>query len=622
MPSTRPSLVCLLAFALCATPALAGSKQRPYSPYADRGYPTEVFWGDTHLHTSSSMDAGAFGNRLDADAAYRFARGEQVVSSTQQPVKLARPLDFLVVADHSDGMGFYQMLESGDPLVTGEEEGRRWNEMLKDGKGVDVALEIIAGFSQGKLPWKTNDPKLMTPVWKEVVDAAERFNAPGTFTAFIGYEWTSLVKGNNLHRVVIYRDGGDKAIQTLPYTNEDSSDPEDLWTALEAYEKKSGGRVLAIPHNGNLSNGMMFAPTTLEGAKLDESYAKRRNRWEPLYEATQIKGDGETHPLLSPDDEFADFETWDVGNLDLSEKKTDAMLPYEYAREALKLGLRYRDELGVNPFEFGMIGSTDSHTSLVAVEENNFFGRHAGSEPKPDRVSHPFMETDNGVILGWREVASGFAGVWAKENTRESIWDAMKRREVYATTGPRMVVRFFGGFDFDAGDAATREPAEVGYAKGVPMGATLPKAPRGKSPTFLVAALRDPIGANLDRIQIVKGWHDTDGKLHEKVHDVAWGDAATRKPGADGKLPPVGSTVDVANATWTDSIGDASLTAVWKDTDFDAEEQAFYYVRVLEIPTPRWTAYDAKQFGTKPGKEVTMQLQERAYTSPIWYTPN
>jgi hypothetical protein len=465
MSSVRAIFVCLIALALCsASTAFAESEGRPYSPYADRDYPTEVFWGDTHLHTSSSMDAGAFGNRLDADAAYRFARGEQVVSSTQQPVKLSRPLDFIVIADHSDGMGIYQMFESGDPLVMNTEEGRRWNGMLKQGKGVEVALELIGKFSQGQLPWKSNDPKMMTPVWKEAVDAAERFNDPGSFTAFIGYEWTSLVKGNNLHRVVIYRDGGDKAIQTLPYTNQDSSDPEDFWIALEAYESKTGGRVLAIPHNGNLSNGMMFAPTTLDGAKLDKTYATRRNRWEPLYEATQIKGDGETHPLLSPDDEFADFETWDVGNLDLSAKKTDAMLPYEYAREALKLGLRYRDEFGVNPFEFGMIGSTDSHTSLVAVEENNFFGKHAGSEPKPDRIDEPFFKNDNGTIMGWQEVASGFAGVWAKENTRESLWDAMKRREVYATTGPRMLVRFFGGFAFEQDDDATRDPAEVGYA--------------------------------------------------------------------------------------------------------------------------------------------------------------
>jgi hypothetical protein len=622
MSVRRSSFVCLVGFAMLAAPAaIAGSKPRPYSPYAGRDYPTEVFWGDTHLHTESSMDAGAFGNRLNAEAAYRLARGEEVVSSTQQPVKLSRPLDFLVVADHSDGMGFYQMLASGDPVVMAEEEGRKWHRMLEQGKGVEVALEIIDAFSQGKLPWKTNDPKLMTPVWKEVVDAAERFNHPGTFTAFIGYEWTSLVTGNNLHRVVIFRDDGDKAIQVLPYTNSDSSDPEDFWTSLEAYEKKTGGRVLAIPHNGNLSNGMMFADTTLDGEPLDKAYATRRNRWEPLYEATQIKGDGETHPLLSPDDEFADFETWDVGNLDLSAKKTDAMIPHEYAREALKLGLRYQAEFGVNPFEFGMIGSTDSHTSLAAVEENNFFGKHPGTEPKPARTSEPFRETGNGVIMGWQEVASGYAGVWAVENTRASIWDAMKRKEVYATTGPRMTVRFFGGWEFDDEDAATRSTAEVGYAKGVPMGATLPAAPRGKSPTFLVAALRDPLGANLDRIQIIKGWRSADGRLHEKVHDVVWGDAATRKPGVDGKLPPVGNTVDVANTTWTDSIGDASLTAVFEDPDFDAKEQAFYYVRVLEIPTPRWTAYDARRFGLKLGEEVPMTLQERAYTSPIWYTP-
>jgi hypothetical protein len=592
----------------------------PYSPYADRNFPTQVLWGDTHLHTMLSMDAGAFGNRLGLDDAYRFTKGEEVISSNGQQARLSRPLDWLVVADHSDGMGVFSMMLNQDPEIMQYGDGRRWSGMIREGRGGEAALELIGKFSQGALEWSSADPKMMKPVWQEVVDAAERHNDPGKFTAMIGYEWTSLIKGNNLHRVVIYRDNGDKTSQVLPYTNDDSSDPEDFWGALQAYEDTTGGSVLAIPHNGNLSNGMMFSPQRVNGKKFDKAYAERRQQWEPVYEVTQIKGDGEAHPFLSPDDEFADYETWDFGNLDFSVKKKDDMLQSEYARSALKSGLGYQAKLGVNPFQFGMIGSTDSHTSLPAVEEDNFFGKHTGSEPSAERLNKKFMSNENGTIFSWQEVSSGYAAVWARENTRESIYDALARREVYATTGPRITVRLFGGWDFTAQDAVTRQPAAAGYAKGIPMGGELQGA-KGDAPSFLVAALRDPIGANLDRIQIVKGWRDRQGNLQEKVYDVVWGDAAARSPAANGKLPAVGSTVDVADASWTNTIGDPELITVWKDPDFNAKEQAFYYARVLEIPTPRWTAYDAKRFGLKPGKEVPMITQERAYTSPIWYTP-
>ncbi len=613
-----------IAGCLCGVSTLASDPGTvdgsPYSPYAGRNFPTQVLWGDTHLHTMLSMDAGAFGNRLGLDDAYRFTKGEEVITSNGQQARLSRPLDWLVVADHSDGMGVFSMMLSQDPEIMQYADGRRWSGMIREGRGGEAAMELIGKFSQGTMEWSSADPKIMKPVWQEVVDAAERHNDPGTFTAMIGYEWTSLIKGNNLHRVVIYRDNGDKARQTLPYTNDDSSDPEDLWTELQRYEDKTGGSILAIPHNGNLSNGMMFSPTRVNGKPLDKAYAKRRHAWEPLFEATQIKGDSETHPFLSPDDEFADYETWAFGNLDLSVKKTNDMLQYEYARSGLKQGLGYQQSLGVNPFQFGLIGSTDSHTSMPAVAENNFFGKHAGSEPNAKRISHIFKSNENGTIHSWKEVASGYAAVWARENTRTSIFDALARREVYGTTGPRITVRFFGGWNFTAEDAHTRLPATVGYAKGIPMGGELQGA-QGDAPSFLVAALRDPIGANLDRIQIVKGWRDRQGNLQEKVYDVVWGDAATRRVDAQGKLAAVGSTVDVADASWTNTIGDPELIAVWKDPDFDAKEQAFYYARVLEIPTPRWTAYDAKRFGLKVGREVPMTTQDRAYTSPIWYTP-
>jgi hypothetical protein len=366
----------------------------------------------------------------------------------------------------------------------------------------------------------------------------------------------------------------------------------------------------------------MFPTIEAFGKKLDKQYVETRAKWERLYEVTQMKGDGETHPYLSPNDEFANFERWDKANLAVTVKHTDAMFEGEYARAALKNGLILEQKLGTNPYKFGMIGSTDAHTGLAAVEEENFFGKVTSSEPSPERLSGTFMTNPkiDVTIKDWEVSSSGYAAVWATENTREAIFDAMERRETYATTGPRMMVRFFGGFDFEPADASNRMPAQIGYNKGVPMGGDLTAAPKGKSPSFLVAALKDPIGANLDRYQIVKAWLDKSGKLHEKVYDVAWSGA--RKPDAKtGKLPPVGSTVDVENATWTNTIGSPELIAVWKDPEFDASQPAFYYGRVIEIPTPRWTAYDAKRFGIKPLPGTTMTLQERAYTSPIWYTP-
>jgi hypothetical protein len=406
----------------------------------------------------------------------------------------------------------------------------------------------------------------------------------------------------------------------LPFTLADSADPEKLWEQLAAYEQKTGGQVLAIPHNGNLSNGMMFAETTVSGKKISEDYARKRIRWEPVYEVTQIKGDGEAHPFLSPDDEFADYETWDYGNLDLSVAKTNDMLKYEYGRSALKLGLAFEQKLGVNPYQFGMIGSTDSHTSLAAVEEENFFGKHSGAEPAANRASHVFMDTPEGKIMGWQQVSSGYAAVWAVENTRAAIFDALQRREVYGTTGSRIMVRFWAGWDFVPTDAQTRLPGDIGYKKGVPMGGELYKAPSGKSPSFLVAALKDPYNGNLDRIQIIKGWVDKKGREHERIYDVAVSDGRTIDKNGRCKTP-VGNTVDVPNATWTNTIGDSELFTVWKDPDFDSGVPAFYYARVIEIPTPRWTAYDAKRYGVKMSDEVEMITQERAYTSPIWYTP-
>ncbi|MGD8866543.1 MAG: DUF3604 domain-containing protein [Gemmatimonadales bacterium] len=611
-----------------STVAGAFPAQRHFSPYAGRNFPTRVYWGDTHLHTGLSMDAGAFGARLLPDDAYRFARGEELTSSTGLQVKLSRPLDFLVVADHSDNMGFFPRLFSGDPAFLADPTGKRWYEMVQAGgeSGVEAAVEIIVAFSQGTFPEALASlpgSRAYRDAWDLMIDAAEDYNDPGRFTAFIGYEWTSNTGGNNLHRVVIFRDDGDRAGVVEPYTTLKplgSDNPRDLWKWMNAYEDKTGGQVLAIAHNGNLSNGIMFPILdSFTGRSFDRAYAETRAKWEPLYEATQIKGDGETHPFLSPNDEFADYETWDQGNLDLSVAKKDEMLQYEYARSGLQIGLELQRQLGVNPYKFGMIGSTDSHTGLATAEEENFFGKHSGVEPSPVRYKHPMAEAPNGRYESWAMVSSGYAGVWATENTREALFDAMMRKETYATTGPRMLVRFFGGWEFTQADAQHRLPANVGYTKGVPMGADLPPAPADKAPTFLVAALKDPLSGNLDRIQIVKGWLDSRGERHEKVYDVVW--SGDRQPGSDGKLPPVGNTVDVANATWTNTIGAPELITVWTDPDFDPAVPAVYYARVIEIPTPRWTAYEAYRFGITLPAEVSMTTQERAYTSPIWYTP-
>jgi hypothetical protein len=389
---------------------------------------------------------------------------------------------------------------------------------------------------------------------------------------------------------------------------------------MEAWEKKTGGKLLAIPHNGNLSNGRMFELTTFEGKPLTREWAEARQRWEPLFEVIQIKGQSESHPSLSTTDEFARYELWDRGNLILQPKKP-GMLAREYVREALKNGLLVEAQLGANPFKYGLLGGSDAHTGLAAVEEDNFFGKFVPEEPRPERATMNSLEFGGRVVKGWEMTAGGYTGVWATDNTREALWDAMKRRETYATSGPRITVRFFGGYDFTAADAKASDIAPLGYGKGVPMGGQLSAAPAGKAPTFLIGAMMDPRGANLDRIQVIKGYVDAQGKTHEKIFDVAWADAEKRSPGKDGKLPPVGTTVDVKNASFENSIGDPQLVTTWTDPEFDPGQRAFYYLRVLEIPTPRWTAYDAARFDLKLPKNVPMTTQERAFTSPIWYSP-
>ncbi len=592
--------------------------KKEYSPYADEHFPNRVLFGDTHLHTSWSTDAGMTGATLGPDVAYRISRGEVVTSHLGWKVRLNRPLDFLVVADHAENLGLADFIRRSDPILLANENGRRWHDMVKAGKGYDAFLEWLQADNKDMI----NEPRMMQSVWAKVVENADKYYQPGVFTTFHGFEWTSHPGGNNMHRVVIFRDGADRTSQILPFSQYDSVDAEDLWKYLADYENRTGGQVLAIPHNGNFSNGLMFDVETYGGESLTEGYARIRAHFEPIIEVTQQKGDGQTHPLLSPEDEFADFETTDKGNLSGKVAKTEDMLPKEYARSALLEGLRQEQKLGANPFKFGMIGSSDNHTALPTTREENNFSKAHLVEPSAERANHPLikgaqpelslMEADVG--------ASGLAAVWARENTRESIWDAMARREVYATTGTRILVRVFGGWDFTADEVQRPDFAKAGYARGVPMGGDLSKAPEGKAPGFMIRALRDVDGANLDRVQVIKGWLDKDGKLHERIYDVAVSDG--RKIDADGRCrTPVGNTVDVANASYTNTIGAPLLTAHWMDPDFDPVNKAFYYVRVIEIPTPRWTAYDAKFFGVEMPEGTKMQLQDRAYTSPIWYTP-
>jgi hypothetical protein len=598
--------------------------KKEYSPYLNQSSPDRVFWGDTHLHTSYSTDAGMIGNFLGPDEAFRFARGETVRASAGARARLIRPLDFLVIADHAENLGLASLIAESNADLLRNQWGKMVHDLVKAGKPFDAYVAWGGEMAKGEDPLKDDD--LTRTMWNRIVDSAERFNQPGVFTALHGFEWSSSPEANNLHRVVMFRDDSGKVRDLIPFSNYDSADPEKLWAWMKAYQERTSGRVMAIAHNGNLSNGLMFDDKTLDGKPLTRDYAERRAFWEPIYEVTQIKGDGETHPAISPNDEFADYWRWDKGNFGLYGKKPD-MLPREYARQGLMRGLKYEAELGANPFKFGMIGATDSHTSLATTREENSFGKATPAEPGMGDERYmekitgviPSLDGSDVVIRHYKSLASGLAGVWARKNTRAAIWDAFKRKEVYATTGTRMTVRVFAGWDFEEKEVVRPDFAAQGYSRGVPMGGDLTAAPDSKPPAFMVRALRDPDGANLDRIQIVKGWLDKDGKTHEKVYDISW--AGDRMPGKDSKLPPVGNTV--IGARYTNDIGRALLAGWWRDPDFDPAQRAFYYVRVLEIPTPTWLAYDKAFYGDKIKlpEDALLVHQERAYTSPIWYTP-
>ena len=632
--SLKSSALCVL---LLASSSYAEEVKKPYSPYADRTYPTKLLFGEQHIHSALSADAGGGGTTLLPRDLYRFAKGYEVLSNTNQPVKRNRALDFMCITEHTDGMGVITDILKGTPKILADKQGKDLHDRFAQGGDVakKASQDLIRWFSQGTLsPALNYQPgnEGYKRTWQDLVNAAEENNEPHKFTTMIAYEWTSLTKGNNLHRNVIFRDGPERTYNILPLTMTPpmgSPNPQDLWKWLQNYEDTTGGQVIAIPHNGDLSNGMLFNTVDdfKNGAKFDTNYVKTRAKWEKLYEIMQAKGDGETHTKLSPNDAFADYETFDYGNLDATEKKTDAMLEYEYARSSLKNGLKLEKELGTNPFKFGFVAGSDHHTGLATEMDDNYFGAFTWMEPNKHRilgkdgkitVAKENKKLDIG-FKNWQYSSPGVTAVWADTNTRAGIFDAMKRKEVYATTGPRISVRVFAGFNFTKEDLTNRDLATVGYAKGVPMGGDLYADKAGKNPKFIIAAMRDAEGANLDRVQLIKGWIDAKGETHEEVINVAWG--GDRKLSSDGKLPPVGDTIDLSIPTWTNTIGAATLYGFYEDKDFDKSQQAFYYVRVLEIPTPRWTAYDAVRYKLTLPKEVKVKTQERAYTSPIWYSP-
>ncbi|MEM9371862.1 MAG: DUF3604 domain-containing protein, partial [Pseudomonadota bacterium] len=577
-PARQILVAVLLPFAANAqdiAPAKEDVSTRPdnYSPYVERtlrnrNFAEGLYWGDTHLHTMFSTDAGMVGNTVTPEDAYKFALGQEVTTSSGQRVRIDRPLDFLVVADHAENLGLPIMLAEANRALLATDYGRRFFDLIQAGEGYEAyQLWGEDGVIQNRDV--IDNPKITRTIWDRQIELAEEFNDPGSFTAFIGFEWTSLnnfESPSNLHRVVIFREDGRKAGQVVPFSAFDSPDPEDLWAYLQNYEDLTGGSVLAIPHNGNLSNGLMFATERLNGEPIDAGYARTRMRWEPLVEVTQIKGDSEAHPFLSPEDEFADYGTWDKADIAGLRPKTPEMLPFEYGRSALQVGLQQEASLGVNPFKFGQIGSTDSHTSVSTARDDNFWGKMPYSEPSRDRWDNYVIRALSGnealSTFEYETLASGLAGVWARENTRAAIFDAMQAKEVYATTGTRITVRFFGGWEYADDDLFRPDAVEIGYSKGVPMGGDLPPQPAAASaPVFMIGALKDVNSGNLDRIQVIKGWIDAAGDRRERIYDVAVSD--DRDIGPDGRATrAVGSTVDEANATYTNSIGDAELRAV------------------------------------------------------------
>ena len=605
------------------------------------GEPTNLYWGDTHLHTSYSFDAFLNKNQSSTpDTAFRWAKGQPVVHPyTKAKVSIGTPLDFLVVSDHAEGLGLVRAIVSesdeldSDLSIFGEI--KRWfaklilQHKIAQGKEKDLLQDLLPLKAEHPGTDPVQDPanvitapvfgdltKVRTSAWSDTIASAEKHNEPGKFTAFLGWEWSSTPTGANLHRIIISPNGAKEAKQYLPFGADQSQYPEDLWAWLDKTSVDTGSEFIAIPHNSNVSKGYMFPEVTLRGQPITVKYARTRMKWEPVAEITQIKGDSETHSELSPEDSFADFENYPF----YLQKSAEEYKVHksDYVRSALRTGLELEKKIGVNPYKFAVIGSTDSHSGLSSSEEDNFLGKFA-HDSTPQTKRRPDMLGDT-KVSGWNMSAAGLAAVWAKENTRDAIFAAFKRREVYATTGPRIAVRLFAGWGFSENAAQLENMAEIGYAQGVPMGGDLTRPSSADAKVqLLIRAVKDPVGGKLDRVQVVKGWLDSEGNSHEKVFNVAWSD--DRLLDNNGELTAVGDTVNRNTAAYSNTIGATEFSTVWEDPTFNANQRSFYYVRVLQIPTPRHSLYDAVAAQIDIPEEGPEVIQERAYTTPIWYTP-
>lgn len=618
----RLLLAPIAALAAC-TPATEAPRPAEDAAIAEAaaaaGGDRQLLWGDTHVHTSNSVDAFMSGAaNADIDTAYRYARGLPVTNPrTGARVRIDRPLDFIVVADHAENLAISNRVVNDDPGILGLPFGQTLREIYdaRGGRAVTSAMMGGQGLTPEELARQTAEahlPEVLQAGWEGQIAAAERHNRPGEFTAMIGWEWTSAPNMRNLHRVVFTDADGDTARQFVPFANWMSDKPEDLWGFFEETKARTGADFVAMPHNANLSDGRMFALADSAGDAFTAAYASRRAAWEPVMEITQYKGSSETHPALAPRDEFAGFE---LRNMLLTGVPTEAQAG-SYVRPALLNGLAEERRIGANPFRLGVVGSTDTHTGFVSVLEEGFLGKLGEDQLPRERLGPGKAQ----IIFPAAEMsASGLAGVWADRNDRRSIFAAFRRREVYGTSGPRIMLRLFAGYGFSPGDEKARDFAGFGYRGGVPMGGQLAPS-RGGAPILLIRAVKDPETAGLDRVQVIKGWVDARGELHEKIFEVAW--AGNRARLSDGSLPPLASRVDVARARNDLAAGAAELTAFWRDPEFDPASHAFYYVRVLQAPTLRHHVYDALALGIDPATlDLPPTIQERAWSSPVWYRP-
>lgn len=601
---------------------------------ADYNENRNAYFGDLHIHTSWSFDAFVMNVRTSPDDAYRFGKGEEIDHAIGKQIQIGRPLDFMAVTDHAEYMGVFMEMQDAESTLGKLEMAKEFkdpdeaidvDEFIKNGseealkKFMKIGLSLATSWPYQELI----DKEHIQTTWQRVVAAADRHYEPGKFTTFPAYEWSSApmqyftrerTSSNRLslklHRNVVFKGG---KVSGAPFSAFNSQDPEDLWAWMDK-ERAKGIELLAIPHNANMSSGTMYDSETRSGKPLTLEYARNRSRNEPINEVVQIKGQSMTHPILSPNDEFAEFELYPYSS-SFSVKAPRSKPQNSYVRGALKDGLAFEKSLGANPFKFGFIGSSDSHNAATVVEEDNYFGKIGLADPTPALRLNPPEERLTKYMS-----AAGLAGVWAKENTREAIFEAFERKETFATSGPRIKLRFFAGWDLGINTLSNEDWIREAYANGVPMGSDLSHSgERSESPTFIIRATKDAEGANLDRVQMVKGYLDESGEQKEKIFEVVW--AGDRTIGNDGKLPAIGNTVDISNASYTNDIGAISFETIWTDPDFDPNQSAFYYLRVLEIPTPRWSTYDAAALGIDPLPALPTTIQERAWSSPIWYKP-